>query len=199
MVSFASRRDRIAGAALAMLVQAGFLALLVVSRTQTQPPAQLVHELILFLPRLTVPNLQPAPTVIDARGNPRPIVPAPAVPSIALPPAAPSMTAPPPDISGLGQSIFGCAPETWSGLTPEQRVRCPRPGEGVTVRNAPDLLHPPPSQSKDSAHWAAELASRKSIRVPCTSIENQAAGDQVLMVDPVCAVKELQELRKKLR
>ena len=81
----------------------------------------------------------------------------------------------------------------------------------MAIQEAPDLLHPPPSQSKDGAHWAAELASRKSIRVPCTSVEDRAQlgtsgmaaaiakNDQGLMVNPDCAIQALQELGKKLR
>ena len=154
----AKHRQRLAGAILAIAVQAGLLALLVISRPVIAPPEKLAKELTLFLPRLppapappvslSAPAKQAAPRLTA----PRPIVPAP--PPLGALRAAPAA----PDLSQLGRSLFGCAIETWSSLTPEQRAKCPRPGEGLTVRSAPDLLHPPPSRSKDEAYWQEQWA-----------------------------------------
>ena len=91
---------------------------------------------------------------------PSPIVPGPPLPNALR--AAPAA----PDLSGLGQSLFGCAPETWSSLTPEQRAKCPRPGEGMTVRSAPDLLHPP-RQTKDEDYWQEQWAEDHWSPGPC--------------------------------
>ena len=191
------RSDRWTGAVLAILMQAGLLALLIVSRPQFAPPQNLPEELIFVLPRLekAAPPAPPTP----ARSGQTTIEPRTAEP-VAPPNYTPTPAAPP-DLQGLGQSIFGCAPETWSSLTPEQRARCPRPGEGSAIREAPDLLHPPPSQAKDGDHWAAELASRKSIRLPCTYVGTHALfpDPNAVMVDPSCLPKALGEFFHKLR
>src|SRR4051812_40286551 len=124
------RAERFAGALLAIAVQALFIALLVFSRSVTAPPEQLVRELTLILPRLPrlltpppasapVPREIPAPSV--------PVAPVIVTPPLPLAPSAPS----PLDLHALGQSIWGCAPEKWSSLTPEQRSHCTRPGEGM--------------------------------------------------------------------
>jgi hypothetical protein len=96
----------------------------------------------------------------------------------------PNAIAAPPDISHLGQSLFGCAPQTYSSLTPEQRALCPRPGDGVAVQSAPDLMGTR-SQVKDEAHWEAELARKKSPTwIPCSSV----VPGTVVSFDPICLV-----------
>ena len=65
------RAERWAGAALALLVQAGFLALLVVSRPLIAPPEKLARELTLFLPRLPK-IIEPAPRAAGIPGRKMP-------------------------------------------------------------------------------------------------------------------------------
>src|SRR4051794_27097354 len=83
----ARRPERLAGFVLAMLVQAGFLALLVISRPTFAPQEEPTKELTLFLPRL--PRTAPAPMALPAPRMraprslvaPVPMVPAPIFPN----------------------------------------------------------------------------------------------------------------------
>jgi len=187
--------QRVAGFVLAMLVQAGFIALLVISRPTFAPRQKLTKELTLFLPRLPRAVSPPLALPAPSAGAPRSLV---APPTVPAPPSPNTLRAVPaaPDLSGLGLSLFGCAPEQWSSLSPEQRAKCPRPGEGLTAKNAPDLLHPPPSQSKDRDYWAVELQKRNDPIPTCMTFKRQAVAigieDYRLMVDPICAAKKLQ-------
>jgi hypothetical protein len=61
----------------------------------------------------------------------------------------------------VGQSLFGCAMQNWSSLTPEQRAHCSRPGEGVAIREAPNLMGQP-DQVQDEAHWSAEWRRKET-------------------------------------
>jgi len=157
---FRRRRKRLAGFVLAIAVQAGFLALLVISRPVIAPPEKLTKELTLFLPRL--PRAAPPPLALPAPAQqaaprltaPLAIIPAPLPNPLRAAPMAP-------DLSQLGQFLFGCTPEQWSSLTPEQRAECPRPGEGIAVQQAPNLLGSP-SHVQDNARWANALAHEQS-------------------------------------
>jgi hypothetical protein len=57
--------------------------------------------------------------------------------------------------------LFGCAPEKYAELSPEDRKHCPKPGEGLAVNPPPDLLDDK-SHVKDGARWANALAHRQS-------------------------------------
>jgi hypothetical protein len=176
------RSDRFTGALFAILVQAGFLALLILSRSPAPTPEKLSRELTLFLPRLATPP-PPRPATRPAPGSAPPQTPVRAFPPavIAPAPSAPSTE----QLRSLGQSLLGCAPETWSSQTPDQRARCPRPGEGVAIQDAPNLMGTR-SQVKDEAHWEAELARKKSpMWVPCTTAADKPHGAAVGF-SPLC-------------
>jgi hypothetical protein len=116
----------------------------------------------------------------------------PFIPGTNAPAAAPSSE----QLHNLGQGLFGCAPQTWSSLTPQQRALCPRPGEGV-AQDATKMPNPT-DRVKDEKHWAAELEKRNSPLVDtCMTFQRHAiaAGveDYQLMVDPKCAVQKLQK------
>lgn len=102
--------------------------------------------------------------------------------------ALPSLAAP--DISGLGQALFGCAPENLGNLTPE-RSHC------ATAFARPDANAAPSSHVKDAARWAGELKARGTPgRIPCTYIAVTPAvaggGDtKVPMAEFVCLHKLL--------
>lgn len=149
-------RDRTGGAVLALLVQASFVLMLLLS---SQRPALLsgpAPETILLLHSL--PKI--APRTIDARGAPRRVTPMPLpVPPNLVPPNL--MLAPPSGIAGFGRSLFGCAPEHYADLPPDEKAHCPKPGEGLAVNQPPDLLNPPKSHSKDEALWLEEQAERR--------------------------------------
>jgi len=152
------RRDHLAGGALALLMQAGFLLLALLPPSHSTRPAGSERETLLFFPPLSVPV--PAPSTIDARGPRRKSV------SLSKPAAAPAPTvaASPPaqDLAGFGQALFGCAPEHYADLTPDQRAHCPKPGEGLANKEQPDLMGTP-SHVKDNARWANVMARKQTL------------------------------------
>ena len=173
MLSFASERltvtrtipDRARGGALALLVQAGFVAMLLLSSRHAGPPPRAARETILLLHSLPkVPS-----QTIDARGAPsrvrRPAIPLiiPAMPSFK---PLPSL-APPSGIAGFGRSLFGCAPEHYADLPPDEKAHCPKPGEGLAINQPPDLLNPPKSHAKDEAVWQEQWAEDHWVPAVC--------------------------------
>jgi hypothetical protein len=149
----ASWKRRALGATLALCVQAMFLLLVLLSPSHPAKIAGLAHETILLLAPLAVP----APSTIDARGPRRRRTTAPALvpipPTIAAPPSAAGPPAAPSGLAGFGQSLFGCAPERYASLTPDQRAHCPKPGEGLAKNDDRDLNNPPRSRAKLEAMW----------------------------------------------
>jgi hypothetical protein len=153
------KRDQLVGGALALLVQAIFLLLVLLSPSHSTRSASLARQTLLFFPPLAVP----APTTIDARGPRRKHI-APSatlpVPPIASPPVAAAPLAPPSGFVGFGQALFGCAPEHYADLTPDQRAHCPKPGEGLARQEQPDLMGMP-SHVKDNVRWANAMAHKQ--------------------------------------
>jgi hypothetical protein len=99
----------------------------------------------------------------------------------------------PPDITGLGQALFGCAPENLPNLAPEQRAHCTN---GIIVRPDDNALVEPKSHVQDLARRAAEMRAKNTPgRVPCTSLTevqtSPAGSTMVPMIDPACAVDGL--------
>jgi hypothetical protein len=162
-------RRRMTGAALALLLQALFIAALVLSLRPVVAPENLTHELTWILPRLREAAPAPAKRAPSPeQGTASAVPPA----KSAAPPSAGSIPVPlapsPQQLGGVGQSLFGCTPENWSSLTAQQRAHCAAPNSGVAVQDAPYLLHLP-DHVKDEDHWAAELKKRDSpFAIPCT-------------------------------
>ena len=167
------RVERFGGAILALAMQAGFLALLILSRPHFVQNQLASRELTFILPRL-----EPVPAPLPLRTAPL-FAPTPAVP---LPPPVTALPAAPlpqmralpatPDLRALEQSLFGCRLDLWSNLSAEQRARCPRPGEGVAIQEAPNLMGTR-SHVKDEAHWEEEWAREKSpALLPCGGFVN---------------------------
>jgi hypothetical protein len=151
-------RDRTGGAVLALLVQAGFLLPFLLSSQHPAPPRGPARETILLLHSLP----QTAPRTIDARGAfPRKTTPiqVPILPNI----TSPSL-APPSGIAGFGRSLFGCAPEHYADLLPDERAHCSKPGEGMAVNQPPDLMAGP-SHVKDNLRWANAMAHKQTLRM----------------------------------
>ena len=151
-------RHRARGAALALLVQASFVLMILFSSQRPVPLRSMAHETILLLRPL------PTPQTIDARGaaarHTAPVQ-IPILPNLAPPVPAPPLLAPPSGIAGFGRSLFGCAPERYADLPPDEKAHCPKPGEGLAINQPPDLLNPPKSHSKDEALWLEEQAERR--------------------------------------
>lgn len=67
-----------------------------------------------------------------------------------------------------------CAPQDYANLPEDQKALCTRPGQGVAVQSAPNLMGVP-SAVKDEAHWQAELARKQSpALLPCNGFLNVA-------------------------
>jgi hypothetical protein len=169
--------------------------------------ALLVFALLHFLvQRQTAIATVPAHLLEMIISTARPPVPQ-AVPRRRLAPAAPTQggehsgvmpsLAPPvaaPDITGLGQALFGCAPENIPNLTPDQRAHCTnvlsgggfaRPDENVVVE--------PPSHVKDPVRRAAEMRAKNTPgRIPCTSlteVQTSLSGNTMVpLADPFCVI-----------
>ena len=152
--------DRLFGSALALLLQAGFLLLLFQSVHLLTPRQHGARELTLFLPRLITRRSEP----VAPRSA---ISPAIAVPRPKKPfPLAPPTTAPQAGLRGFGQSLFGCKPENYPNLSPEQRKACPRPGERVQRSEENEVLNPK-ERSKDAALWQEGIDERNWAPTEC--------------------------------
>jgi hypothetical protein len=161
-----------------------FLHFLVTRKaTVSSAPEHLLEMIIRTAPK---PVAASAPRARPARVSPqRGGVTSGAVPSYA-PPVAP------PDITGLGQALFGCAPENMTNLTPDQRAHC---SNGFT-RPDDNALAEPKSHVQDPARREAEMRTKNTPgRVPCTSltevVTSPGGATMVPMVDPVCAMDGL--------
>jgi hypothetical protein len=151
-------RERSAGLVGALLVQLILLGLFLQPLMPPARPRQLARELMLLL--RPAPQKAPALRTIDAR--PGPLLPLPSLPTpdvrqdsapTAVPPSASAL-------QGLGQSLFGCAPETYAGLSREERAHCPPPGEGLARGEPSDLIGPTRSHAKDAQRWQEALDER---------------------------------------
>jgi hypothetical protein len=169
----------------------------------------LLHALLLFAilhfmvvtPRATVATApehlleliintakKPAPVSLSApRSRRAPISPkAGGVTSGAMPSYTPPVA--PPDITGLGQALFGCAPENLTNLTPDQRAHCTN---GFT-RPDDSALVEPKSHVKDPLRREAEMRARNTPgRVPCTGVAKVAGpsgSNAAPMLDPICII-----------
>jgi hypothetical protein len=170
--------DRLFGSVAALLLQAGFLFLLFQSVHLLTSRPQAAREFTLILPRLAPIPAQPAAP--RAARAPIIAVPGPAEP---LPPAPPA-AAPQAGLQGFGQSLFGCTPQNYLSMTPEQRSHCPRLGERVQRSDEEDLLTPK-SHSKDAARWQEGIDERNWMPTECAGAVPsvgyclaEAAGDE---------------------
>lgn len=149
-------RERSVGLLGALLVQLILLGLFLQPLVPPARPRQLARELMLLLR----PAPQMAPRTIDARPGlllPLPSLPTPDVRQENAPTAeSPSASM----LQGLGRSLFGCAPETYAGLSREARAHCPPPGEGLARGEPSDLIGPSKSHAKDAQRWQEALDER---------------------------------------
>jgi len=164
---------RIVSAALVLLLHLLLLAALLRSVIRPDRPAAMHEIFFSFPPRSERAAPLPAPPL------PAMLVPRGGVTSGAMP-------SPAPDIRGLGQALFGCAPEMLAGLTQEQRSHC------ATGLARPDANAAPSTHVKHAARWAGELKERTTPgRIPCTYIAVTPAmagggDDKVPMAEFVC-------------
>ncbi|HEX4106322.1 MAG TPA: hypothetical protein VHX92_08840 [Rhizomicrobium sp.] len=158
---------------IALALQISFLLLL--AQAVLKPSLvvrQLARELTLTLHPLPMPRL-PAPT--------RAVAPQITVirPDVTAPAQAPSSSSVIPIVplgalQGFGQALNNCAPENYANLPEDKKALCSRPGAGVAVQQAPNLMGVP-SHVKDEAHWQAELGHEQSATLlPCGGFLNIA-------------------------
>ena len=155
---------RLTGFCLALIIQVGFVTLLLWSWPVFVRPPPAASELMMVLP----PPLVPEPVSPAPRGAAM----APSAPAAKIIPAPrkTSPDAPPlPAIQGFGQALNGCAPEIYDRLPPEQRAACAsrtRDMAAIPPRE-PDLMGKP-SRVKNEVIWQAELARAHSpALMPC--------------------------------
>ena len=185
-------RDRVASVTIAVLLQAGFVAIFIYSLPLMMPARKIPHEITFLLPRLKEAM---KPSVSHHRGG---VVPAPSLraPPLNLPPVIlpPVISPPAADLQTFGKALFGCAPENLDRLTPEQRSHC---GEFAAIPRDRDSVREPPSLVKDLPRRQAELAARNTpARVPCIGLRTQTLGftgkqDTGMMIDPLCVLNGL--------
>lgn len=138
---------------LAILLQGGFLLLLMQSVQVLTRHDAAPRELTLILPRLRPAPVPAAPARQGGVSTVPPVIGLPQVP----PPAA---TAPDAGaLKGLGQSLFGCAPEAYAMLSPEDRAHCPKPGVNAPPTAEEELN--PRSHARDAATWQEDLDERQ--------------------------------------
>jgi hypothetical protein len=162
------------------------LGLLQAVTNPVQLPRDTGREMILrFLPLLKARPLTPTPLPAPAptRGRAIPVLP----PLVAAPSAAQ------PNLTGLGQSLFGCAPENLANLPPDQRAAC-----AGSLGHAPgdSELAMPKSHVKDPVRRAAEMRTKNTPgRIPCAVLMNAPApygGKQIVpSADPFCVLHGL--------
>jgi hypothetical protein len=167
--------DRLIGSAAAIALQAGFLLLLLQSVHILKPPGKLAQEMTLFLPRLRpVPLRQAAPRAAAA-----PIVRT--IPTVPLLPLPQDGVPSPANVQGLGRALFGCAPEAYAGLSPQERARCPKPGANVP-QSTEEALYPK-SHAKDAATWQEDLDERHFDYSGCMGTGELVVTCQIQMRD----------------
>jgi hypothetical protein len=185
-------RDRSSGAVLALSVQTLFVLLIVFSSSRLAPPRSPAHETILLLHPLP----QTAPRNIDARGAVLHRAPPVAIPI--LPTIAPRVLAPPSGIAGFGRSLFGCAPEHYADLPPDEKAHCPKPGEGMAVNQPPDLLNPPKSHAKDEALWQEKWAEDHWVPAVCPPGDGPGAVVHCLLEQSIAENRRRQAAWQKI-
>jgi len=160
-------QTRAGGALLTLLVQAALIAAAILSLTRPATLSRVTHETMLLLRPL--PQAKPKVTNIDARGPPSThtsSAPKITPPEIAPSENAPAFPVPAPDLRGFGRSLFGCAPEHYADLPPEERAHCPKPGEGMA--REPDLSNPPRSHAKDEPYWQEQFRRARVVYSVCS-------------------------------
>jgi hypothetical protein len=186
-------QSRTVGALLALLVQTAFVLLLITTRTTTSPLRTPLPETLLFLRSLPRPA-PPAPATVPNR-TARPATPfiVPTVPNI-----APPVLAPPSGIAAFGRSLFGCAPEHYADLPPDERAHCPKPGEGMAVNQPPDLLNPPKSRAKDEALWQEQWAEDHWVPTVCPPGDGPGAVVNCLLQQSIAENRRRQAAWQKI-
>ena len=142
---------------LALALQTLFIAAFLHALPSMAPPKQLAHELTFFLPRLA-PKRELVKTEAAPRAPALPVFVPPPLFSLPAPAAPPATSAPPAALQNFGQSLFGCAPENYSNLTPQRQAGCRHPGEGTAIQ---EPSWNTPGRAKDEALWQEQFRRKQ--------------------------------------
>ena len=177
--------QRATGLVLVALLHLLLLLSLLTGLVQPVTRARLVRELTWVVPPL--PRAKPSPQAGIATAPAR----HPAPPPLYVLPQAPPSSQAAPDIQSFGQSLFGCAPERYAEMTEDRRAHCPP----QFAMPDPARLSDPPSQVKDPARRATELAAKNTPgRIPCVVVMTAPVPHGTTAapaIDPVCVLKGL--------
>jgi hypothetical protein len=152
-----------------------------VTAPMQSPPIQAREMILRLMPRLkSTPAKKAAPRAVVS-----PQLRSPVVPLVPPPPAAA------PDLSGFGQSLFGCAPENLGNLSREERAHC----DTGPMRPDDNAMTESRSHVKDPNRRAAEMAAKNTPgRIPCTYVTaspSPSSSAPAFMFNPFCVVDGL--------
>ncbi|MBV9549283.1 MAG: hypothetical protein JO256_06370 [Alphaproteobacteria bacterium] len=193
MLSSTPFRDRLPSAAATLGVQAGFLALLLLSFNAVRRAVD-EKETFLILPPLARPLLL-RPVVIDARGAPKPKGAAP--PPAAQSATPPAFAAPPVLALPVAPGAPSPAPgQAWADCTRPDSA-CPPTAPG-TKTNPNEIPFYPEKPVKNAPIWQSEIERRNTPpRVPCVSLTHEVVGmggfqqeNNGARLDITCALKQ---------
>lgn len=200
MFASATFRDRLPSAAAAIALQAGLLALLLLSFEAVRHITE-EQEHTIFLPPLLRPVPQNRARVTPRRepetALPPPVTAQPLPPQTVIPEAAPGggtgiqMAQPP--------GTIDCRPENYVHLNGSDRAACTRAWE--KPRDDKTMVMDPNPPVKNAPIWQSEIERRNTPpRVPCVSLTSGAVGeggyvreDHGVRLDISCALKALRE------
>jgi hypothetical protein len=162
MSASATFRERLGSAAAAIALQAGLLALLVLSFEVVRRVAP-EEERFITLPPLARPETQPAPVVIDARKPPNPGGTSTTAPPLSLPAyALPSFSLGPPAgataLQALNRDLVGCA----LANPRDTRTAAPCPPLTVVARPDPNDIPLTDRPVKNAPIWQAGVDRRNA-------------------------------------
>ncbi len=166
MASASKHSERFTGALLAILMQAGFIALFLHALPLMTPPKELAREITFILPPLVRTPPPKAEQSAAPRAAPAPVF---VIPPMVISPPLPQ-TQSPSALQNFGHALFGCAPEAYANLPPEQKAHCQKPGEGVAILQAPDPLNTR-SHVKDEAYWQEQFTEAHWMPADCTGVD----------------------------
>ncbi len=153
------------------------------SLTTTRFTLPTQHEIFFFFRPKPPPPAPPRKPVFIPPTAPA----APVFPEAPLPPAPSALI--PPDVKGLGQSLFGCAPENLANLTPEERAHCGG-APGFASIHGDDLPTALVEHALQAARWRAALHERNA-PMPCVRLPTApGGGPSPPLVDPKCKLLE---------
>ncbi|HJW40146.1 MAG TPA: hypothetical protein VJ476_02840 [Rhizomicrobium sp.] len=182
------RSPRLPAAIVVALVHVGIISIILTSQPGAIALPPVPHEMFYLFP--------PAPPLVRLPHRIEPPVAAHRTRPLFRYEPSTGITLPAPVESALEQSLFGCAPEDLSKLTPAQRAHC---GEVYSARAYDGSLQGPP-QPLDTARWQTDIDSRNTPpSMACTGAASTPArapnsASTATLVDPLCLLRSFSSL-----